>query len=234
LSVSSAVPTVRAVFFDAVGTLLLPAEPVAQTYRAAASRQGLAIDENTIRVRLRESFERQELMDQGAGWRTDEGRERQRWQSIVRDTLWETADPEACFAELWEWYRSPAAWRLQAGTEQVLNELAGRGLILGMASNFDARLAPIVAAFAELGPLAGNCLISSLVGWRKPSVEFYREVVQRSHCAPDEVLFIGDDPRNDFRGAREAGLRSLLLGAASTTLTSDSIEHLSDVFAFLC
>ena len=86
--------SVRAVFFDAVGTLLTPAEPVSATYRFVAQRHGAGLDEATIRARLRESFEKQERLDYQAGWRTNEPREAERWRTIVRETLREVADPD--------------------------------------------------------------------------------------------------------------------------------------------
>jgi putative hydrolase of the HAD superfamily len=220
---------IRAVFFDAVGTLLLPAVPVVVTYREVGRRHGADLDEPTIRARLRLAFEKQERLDQQADWRTNEKREIERWRSIVRETLPETANADACFADLWEHYRSPSAWSTAARTGPVLSELARRGLTLGMASNFDARLAGIVSAFAELAPLADRCIISSLIGWRKPSREFFEEVVARSGCAPSEILFVGDDVRNDFEGARAAQMRAILFDPAGNVDVAERIAELSEI-----
>lgn len=203
-------PSIRAVFFDAVGTLLFPATPVTETYRTIARRHGLEIEESLVRSRLYESFEKQERLDQQAGWRTGEQRERDRWRSIVGETLREIPDADECFAELWEWYRSPDAWMTEPGAGRVLSALADRGLNLGIASNFDARLEPIVSALPHLVNLRDRCVISSLVGWRKPAAEFFREVVRQAGCEPGEVLFVGDDLRNDYQGASAAGLRAVL------------------------
>ena len=153
----------------------------------------------------------------------------ERWRAIVRETLPETLNLDACFAELWEWFRSPSAWSTAPNTGPVLTELARRGFILGMASNFDARLAGIVNAIAELAPLADRCIISSLIGWRKPSLEFFREVTVSAACAPREVLFVGDDVRNDFEGARQAGMRAILVDPEGNAEVAERIADLREL-----
>jgi putative hydrolase of the HAD superfamily len=220
---------IRAVFFDAVGTTLLPAASIAATYREVGSRHGAELDESIIRARLRLSFEKQEQLDRQVDWRTNEEREVERWRSIVRETLAETANQDACFADLWEWFRLPSAWAIAPQTGLVLHTLARRGLTLGMASNFDARLTGIVSAFAELAPLADRCVISSLIGWRKPSHEFFQEVIARADCTPSEVLFVGDDVRNDFEGARRAGMQAVLFDPAGKAELAERIAELSEI-----
>lgn len=221
--------SVKAVFFDAVGTLLLPAEPVALTYRAAAQRHGAAIEPAVITDRLREAFAKQERFDREAGWRTSESREVARWRTIVRETLREADDPEACFFELWEWYRSPTSWVLAADTGAVLSALAGRGLILGMASNFDARLIEVMNGKSELAPLADRCVISSFAGWRKPAGEFYAEVARQANLPANQILYVGDDLRNDVEGARQAGLQALLFDPARKSIATDLIAALIEL-----
>jgi putative hydrolase of the HAD superfamily len=206
-----ALQSVRAVFFDAVGTLLLPAEPVSATYRRIAARHGLNLDENTVRTRLVAAFERQELIDHQASWRTSEERERKRWETIVCETLREADDPLACFEDLWSWFSRPGAWMANPDTGEVLAILHQRGLILGMASNFDARLNGLISRIEAFALLEARCVVSSLATWRKPSRAFFAEVARVAGHEPGEILFIGDDRRNDLEGALAAGFRGLLL-----------------------
>ena len=76
--------------------------------------------------------------------------------------------------------RQPSAWKVDGEVEFVIAELARRGLVLGMASNFDARLAAIVAEMPSLSRLAERG--SQSAPWsdgRKPGAnEFYREVIR--------------------------------------------------------
>jgi putative hydrolase of the HAD superfamily len=221
---------IRAVFFDAVGTLLFPRAPVNRTYAEHACRHGADISEEQIRHAFRAAFARQEEVDAAAGWRTDEVRERARWQAIVADVL-PGADFGACFAGLWDWFGTPAAWVVPSDTEPILRSLADRGLIVGVASNFDSRLIPLVDAFPELAPVHGRCVISSLVGWRKPARQFFDALVEAAGCERGQVLYVGDDERNDLRGATAAELRAVLLDPAAETPGPDRIRRLRDLIA---
>ena len=221
---------IRAVFFDAVGTLLFPRVPVARTYAEHACRYGAQVTEEQVRHAFREAFARQEQLDRTANWRTDEDRERARWKSIVTDVL-TGADAGPCFAGLWDWFADPAAWAVHPEAGPVLGGLARRGLTLGLGSNFDSRLLPLVNYFPELGPVRGRCVVSSLVGWRKPAPEFFAALVAAAGCPPDQILYVGDDLKNDYGGARAAGLRAVLLDPDAGTATPDRIGNLRDLTA---
>jgi putative hydrolase of the HAD superfamily len=217
------------VFFDAVGTLIAAVPEPAQVYTAAARRQGLEVAEADVRKRLRAAFTRQETLDRANDLRVDEPRERQRWQQIVAKSLPELEDSASCFDELWEHFAQPGAWRLFPQVGKVLGELAGRGLAMGIASNFDARLHSIVAGLPELAPVRERCVISSLVGYRKPSRRFFDAVVAAARCAPESILFIGDDPENDIAGARSAGLRPILLDPHAHPGDAERIASLNEL-----
>ena len=221
---------IRAVFFDVVGTLLFPRTPVARTYAEHACRHGADLTEEEVRRAFRTAFARQERLDLAAGWRTDEARERARWRAIVADVL-AGADVEPCFDGLWGWFADPAAWTVHPEAGGVLDELARRRLAVGIGSNFDARLLPLVDHFPELAAVRGRCVISSLVGWRKPAAEFFAALTKTAGCEPAHVLYVGDDWRNDFEGATAAGLRAILLDPAAEPSAPDRIRCLRDLTA---
>lgn len=201
----------RAVFFDAVGTLLHPDPPAPAAYAAAARRHGVDLPAGVLADRFRRAFHAEELLDRDAGWATDEGRELARWRRVVAATLPELADPEPCFRELWAYFATPAAWRADPAAAAVLGDLTGRGLAVGLGSNYDARVWPVLDGFPELAPLRGRAVVSAAVGARKPAAAFFAAVVRAAGCEPAEVLFVGDDLDNDFRGATAAGLRAVLV-----------------------
>lgn len=202
---------VRAVFFDAVGTLLFPEPSAPVVYAETAREFGLHRSAGEIRDRFLTAFRREEAADGERNWVTDEARERGRWRAIVASTLAGVSDPDACFRHLFEHYSRPHAWRVALDAAQVLRELEARGLILGMGSNYDARLLAVLAGFPELAPLAARVVVSAAVGWRKPAPAFFEEVTSAARCAPGEMLFVGDDLPNDYAGATAAGLHAVLL-----------------------
>src|SRR5262245_59498810 len=100
---------IRAVFFDAVGTLIEPEPPAAEVYLSVSRKHGGRLELQTIGSRFRAAFRAEEELDQAAGWRTDEHREQRRWRSIVASVLDDVADEEACFQELWQHFAGPRA-----------------------------------------------------------------------------------------------------------------------------
>jgi putative hydrolase of the HAD superfamily len=221
-------PDIRAVFFDAVGTLLFPHVPVSRTYADCACRHGEAVTEEALRLPFREAFAKQEKRDAHDDWRTDEERERTRWRAIVEDVL-PGAHAEACFAELWTWFSAPAAWTVNLDAADVVRELIGRGIVVGIASNFDSRLTGLVQAFPELAAMRNRCVISSLVGWRKPARQFFHSIVAAAGCEPQNILHVGDDLRNDIHGATAAGLRALLFDPEGRSEGGARIRTLRDL-----
>jgi putative hydrolase of the HAD superfamily len=60
------------------------------------------------------------------------------------------------------------------------------------------------------------------VGWRKPHRAPFDRALSLLGVAPNEAIFVGDDPRWDIVGAQGAGIRPVLLAPSST----DSVDHL--------
>jgi putative hydrolase of the HAD superfamily len=136
---------------------------------------------------------------------------------------------DGCFDDLWAWFSTPAAWTIHPEAGDVLRQLAARGFVLGIASNFDSRLLGLVEALPELAPVRGQCVISSLIGWRKPAREFFDHLTQLADCPVAEVLHVGDDQRNDVEGAIAAGLRAVLYDPHGTASGAPRIGRLRDL-----
>lgn len=201
---------IRAVFFDAVGTLLFPDPPALTVYAEAARRYGCELAADEIRARFVTAYRIQEEADRATGWATSEERERARWHRIVTATLAGVPDPDACFRHLFEHFSRPQSWRLAPEAEDVVAALRRRGLILGMGTNYDARIWPVLDGFPTLDAVRERVAVSAAVGYRKPAVEFFREMIRSADCSPREVLFVGDDVANDYDGAIAAGLPAVL------------------------
>lgn len=199
---------IRAVVFDAVGTLILPNPGAATIYAAVAKRHGIAVDAG-ISERLWQRFRIEDDLDRSAGWITSEERERERWRNIVTAAIPGASDD--LFDELFRHFAMPSSWTVVEGAAKTLENLRDRGLILALASNYDRRLESVVAGLPALAPLRQRVVISSAVGYRKPAAEFFREgVLPAVGRGAGEVLFVGDDWENDYLGACAAGMRAVL------------------------
>jgi putative hydrolase of the HAD superfamily len=202
-------PGIRAVLFDAVGTLIHPAPAAPIVYAELGRRLGSQLLPQTILERFRLAFHREEEVDRAHGYRTSEEREVERWQRIVAATLDDVPDQDACVRELFAHFAQPDSWRCDPDAEHVAHRLAAQGYRLGMASNYDLRLHRVWEGKRELAAIR-EVIISSEVGWRKPAAPFFEAAARRLGVSAAECLFVGDDQANDYDGARAAGMRAVL------------------------
>jgi putative hydrolase of the HAD superfamily len=199
---------IRAVVFDAVGTLIQLDPPAGDVYARFAAHFGSRLDAGEIRRRFALAFAAQERNDAERGHRTDEGRELGRWRQIVGEVI-DDIDSTPCFQALYDHFTLASSWRCDADAAGLIRELKGRGFVVGMASNFDHRLRAIATGSPELTGL-DHLWISSEVGWKKPAEGFFHEVGRTLGTESGHILFVGDDRTNDYDGATAAGMASLL------------------------
>src|SRR5215471_10367041 len=124
--------TTRAVFFDAVGTLLHPEPSAAVVYAQVGNRFGSHYTQREIARRFGAAFRRQEAADRAAGWVTSAEREKRRWREIVSEVLDDVSDPDGCFEVLYDHFSRPDAWRLEPGADALFATLSSRGFRLGL------------------------------------------------------------------------------------------------------
>jgi putative hydrolase of the HAD superfamily len=92
----------------------------------------------------------------------------------------------------------------------ALIQLKGRGLTLGLITNIDYDLKPTCQ---ELGLIAYlDFLVTSLeVGAVKPEAAIFRAALERAGVNAPEALHVGDQYYIDVAGARNAGIKPLLV-----------------------
>jgi putative hydrolase of the HAD superfamily len=227
---------IRAVAFDAVGTLIHPEPSAAEVYAAVGKRFGSRLSVREIRTRFSAAFAAQERLDLQNGLATSEERERRRWRDIVAQVLDDVRDPAGCFAELHAHFSRPEAWRCEEGAADCLAWVRRAGGAVALASNYDHRLHRVLAGLTPLAAIQ-TVVISSEVGWRKPAPTFFDHVAAALGLPPEAVLHLGDDVGDDFEGARRAGMKALLFDPKGrhSALGRDRIGSLSELasrFAF--
>lgn len=113
------------------------------------------------------------------------------------------------------------------GLAEVLAELKGRGLILGIVSNAQFYTPLMLEAFLgrpllELGFDPDCCAFSYRLREAKPSTRIYREALaglEKKHgIEAHEVLYVGNDMRNDIWPASLLGCRTALFAGDARSL----------------
>jgi len=227
----------KAVFFDAVETLIRPWPSVGSVYAGAAAGHGLRCPVRALETAFRPAY--RELFPERffgrSGLQTSEPRERRWWARVVRRTFERaccgTPEPAVVAAGLAAFARG-AAWRPCAGAVEVLRTLKARGLKIALVSNFDGRLHRVVAELG-LSLFFDAVVVSSETGWAKPSPRIYAAALAALEVEPGEALMIGDRPREDVAGATAAGLRALLYDPRGRAPGPGSIRDLRKVAQIL-
>ena len=202
--------SVQAVFFDAVGTILHPVPSVSEAYWQVGKEFGSNLSLDEVKAKIKTAFANQEARFDRDCHRTCEKAEEARWRGVVAECLPDANNPEACFRRLHDYFAQPSNWRLADGLDEVLASLANLGLVLGVASNFDSRLREVSAGFSCLAEM-DHWLISSEIGWRKPSPTFYEHLVEVVGLPAQSILLVGDDPINDLEAPKMAGMQGMLV-----------------------
>jgi putative hydrolase of the HAD superfamily len=208
-------PPIKAIFFDAAGTLFETREPVGETYARLARAYGIDASAEIVDAGFRCSFRNAAPLAFGPGRGTDELRrlERDWWRGLVAKTfarIGQFADFEVYFNVLFDFFADPANWVADPEAPPILRTLREYGLIVGVISNFDYRLYRILDGLG-LGRWFDSVTISSEAGFAKPSPRIFQAALERHQLAPEEALHVGDSGHLDVAGASAAGVAAVLL-----------------------
>ncbi len=195
---------IRAVTFDVGGTLLDSWPSVGHIYSRVAARHGYRqISPQMLNRRFR------------AAWRAFRGfrHTRRQWAELVDATfrgLSGVHPSRTFFPELFHRFADPRVWRIYDDVLPALGYLKARGLKLGVISNWDERLKPLLGRLG-LSKYFDVVVVSCDVGITKPARRIFQAAAAELRLEPGEILHIGDHPLNDYGGARAAGFQAALL-----------------------
>jgi putative hydrolase of the HAD superfamily len=216
------VKNVKAVFFDAGGTLFCPYPSVGEIYAHAAKKYGVTYDPETLQREFEDAWARRAGLS-SLGPDTNHEKERAWWHSLVGEVFThkrgqatkktETvpfSEFDAFFSELHESFTDHKLWQIYPEVGPVLAQLRARGLKLGIVSNWDLRL-PVVVKNLKLWDSFDFVLGSSACGATKPARKIFEEALSLAGVLPHEAVHVGDTYDEDFVGAKEAGLHAVHL-----------------------
>jgi putative hydrolase of the HAD superfamily len=139
--------------------------------------------------------------------------ERLWWFDIVHNVFYRVGMFERFddfFEQVFQVFEDPRSWQLFPDTAGALGELKAQGLELGIISNFDSRLFPVMRGLG-LADVFDTVTISSLTRAAKPAPKIFHLALEKHAVDPDEAVHVGDSIRDDVEGARKAGLHTVLL-----------------------
>ena len=213
---------IRAVTFDVGGTLIAPWPSVGHVYAEVAASHGIAnLSPDELECRFASAFHRRERSPSTA----------EEWAEIVDETFAGlVAEPPSrtFFPELYERFARPGAWRVFEDVLPTLATLKERGVRLGVISNWDDRLRPLLTSL-DLSHHFESIIVSCEIGASKPSPAPFLAAAKALGAPPDRILHVGDSFDMDIAGARAAGLPALQIVRDPNVVVAGQIRSLSDV-----
>lgn len=223
---------IKAVTFDARGTLVKVRFPVGETYAAVARRHGAVLAPDAVEATFVQVFPTmpplafppmaaEELLECEHQW----------WRTLVKRVVAEAGavdDFETFFEELYSFYRGAEAWKPYREAASVLCLLRSNRFKVGLISNFDSRIEEIMVAL-NLSIWFDSVVFSSRTGVAKPHPGIFRRSLAELEVEPHEALHVGDSVPKDYEGARAAGMRALLLDRNGDAADNDQIEVVSSL-----
>ena len=212
--------TPKVIFLDAVGTLFGVRGHVGQVYASIAQEFGVRVDPSLLNRSFIHSFQSAPAMAfPGIDPLDIPKREYDWWQAVTLytfkqpDVLDQFTDFSGFFAKLYKHFATPQPWFIYPDVLPALKQWRSQGISLGIISNFDSRLYPLLDAL-NLTLFFSSVTISTEVGAAKPDPKIFYTALQKHNCTPEAAWYVGDSKTEDYWGAKEAGLRSFLIQRA--------------------
>ena len=215
------------VLFDAGDTLLAPAPSFQGRFVAVAADQGLPLEEAAVDAAVAAAVRAAAWPDD---W-TDPATQREFWMGFYQDvlaTLGHAGDGLELAEALFASFSDPASYQLFDDVRPALDELAGRGITLGVVSNFEPWLADILA-LQEVDHLFATVAISGVLGVAKPDPRIFEAALAGAGADPSATVHVGDQTTNDMAAARAVGITPVPIDRFARYPEPDDAHRVEDL-----
>lgn len=197
---------IRAVFFDVGGTMIEASPSVGDVYARVGRQFGI----DATAAAMEQAFRQAWKLSKRNGALTSSDKEW--WRGLVAQALrlQGVADRPGYFEALYEEFTLPANWRVFPEVIPALETCRARGVHVGLISNWDERLRPLLARL-DLLRYFDSVTISCEVGAEKPDRRIFEQALRTAGVPAGHALHLGDSQSEDCDGARALGLQARLV-----------------------
>lgn len=204
----------RAVFFDVGNTLIHPHPSVSHVVSEVLADEGHLRDVSAIDglLPLVDEFYEDRYREDDTFW-TSEDETSAVWvgmYSLLARRLGIDADAEKIARRVYDEFGAASRWCAYPDVEPALARLKARAIKVGIISNWDSRLAGILAGLG-LGGCIDTIVSSAEVGLHKPDPRIFELACQRLGVSPGEAAHVGDHHYADVLGATAVGMIPVLI-----------------------
>ncbi len=215
---------IEAVTFDVGGTLINPWPSVGDVYVEVAAEFGVEASPEFINWNFKDAWKSAHNFDY-----TQES-----WFDVVRQSfgMYGAELPEEFFPAVYERFAQPDVWIVYGDVVRTLEDLAASEVKLGIISNWDDRLIPLLERLG-LKKYFDTIIVSCNVGFTKPSPVIFEQAVRWLKVRPENLLHVGDSPKEDIEGAKAAGFHTRQIARGRRALGEEQIGTLLNVLKIL-
>jgi REG-2-like HAD superfamily hydrolase len=186
-----------AITFDVGGTLIKPWPSVGHVYADVAERHGVKkVSPAELNLRFTQAWKAVKNFNHG----------RTEWAALVDASFGSPVSAEL-FSDIYERFAEADAWHVFEDVIPTLESLLASGIKLGVISNWDERLKPLLRAL-KLEDYFDVIVVSCEVGFPKPSPVIFQQAAEKLGVTPGAILHVGDSFEMDVEGARGAGFEA--------------------------
>ena len=212
--------SIKAIFFDAVGTLFYLTRTVGHHYALVGREVGLTLDPDQLDRAFYSAWKKMPRRPAISGPREND--DKGWWRELVDLVLDQVApslsefDRENFFEIAYEHFAEAGVWEVYPEVPGVLEQLQPH-FRLAVISNFDGRLR-LILRHLGISKFFTRIFVSSEIGADKPDPEIFQRALMLIDLKPNEVLHVGDDPERDWQAASAAGLSIFRLDRPKNSL----------------
>jgi len=199
---------IKAIFFDAVGTLFRLTNTVGDHYAYVGREVGLDLDARSLERAFHAAWKQMPPRSAIDGPREND--DKRWWRELVDLVLDQVTtslselDRDNFFEIAYEHFAEAGVWELYPEVSGILEQLQPR-FQLAVVSDFDGRLR-LILQHLGISKFFPNVFVSSELGADKPDPEIYRRALRLMKLKPNEALHVGNDQKRDWEAASAAGL----------------------------
>lgn len=207
----------KVIFLDAVGTLFGVRGSVGEIYSVIANQFGVQVPADDLNAAFFQAFaastppifpgnDPEEIPECEFEW----------WRVIALRTFQQAgvlnqfADFTDFFDQLYHHFATAQPWFVYPDVIPALEAWRRIGIQLGVLSNFDSRLNFVLKAL-KLEEYFTSVTISTQTGFAKPDPQIFTVALEKHFCEAQDAWHIGDSFKEDYQGAKSAGLKAILL-----------------------
>jgi len=211
---------IKAILFDAAGTLFYLTKTVGDHYAYVGREIGLDLDAQDLDRAFHAAWLAMPQRFAIDGPREDD--DKGWWRELVGRVFDQVApslsefDRDNFFEVAYEHFAEPGVWELYPEVPGVLKQLQ-KDFQLAVISNFDGRLRFILQHLG-ISNYFSYIFISSELGADKPDPEIFCRALKGMNLSADGVVHVGDDPERDWKAATAAGLQVFRLDRPRNSL----------------